>query len=437
MKQTTVVYATFDGIATMQHGIGTQARAFISAVSDTALPAGTDVALAFPRPVAPCAGYPWSDEIHHSTQQLCAAAGIQLVQLPFAEPVLWSQSAWVAICLALIETVRDLRRAGRRVVVLAVDAVFTPLSMLALAEFGRDSEVEIVHVLYSSARMVGAAEDPVREAWEQIAVATSNSHSRVRITDIGASFTRHLRDAYGLASDPLPFRQSVALTDPELMPYGDAEAGNILKEAGIPTDRPLIVAAARSDPIKGLHDLADSLALVSADVLFVIIAVPYHAHDPHLLALNDHLAWSGRDHVLVTHFDRSLLRALASADSTCAFVVPSRGEPVGMAPQEVAMWARVAGPVVAASNCDGLAEQIDHGRDGFLFAPGDAVEIARTIDHLVALPADERARVRARLWERVVRERDFVENLGALLRALNIETRRRPRVGKKEEGVLA
>lgn len=423
--KTTVIYATFDGIITMQHGIGTQARAFISALAEIELCGETEVTIAYPEPVSDCSGYARDEGIHAATVEVCRSAGVSLTPLRFESERFWQQSTWLAICNSLVRVIGDLRGQGRRVVVLAVDAVFTPLSTLTSAAFGDDEQLDLVHVLYSSARVGGSKRDPAREAWEQIAITTVNDRAGIHVADIGSSFTSHLREAYGLVAEPIHFRQSVALGDPGLVPLDGESASRVLKRADIPRDRPLVVAAARADPIKGLQDMADALPLVESDVLFVVIAVPYHEGDPHLVALVSKLEESGRDYVLISHFDRALLRALASVALTKALVVPSRGEPVGMAPQEVALWARRSGPVVVASDCDGLAEQIDDGTDGILFAPGDAGAMAAAIDLAVQLDAENHGSMRRQLAQRVARERDFVENLSGLFEALDIRGRRR------------
>ena len=270
---TRIIYATFDGIATIQHGIGTQTRAFINAVARMSLPEDVRVSIAFPQPQSACEGYLWSEDTFADAVSLCDAARIALVPLPFTEGRLWTQNAWVQLCKSLLRVIKEFRTAGERVVVLAVDAVFTPLSALAQQHLEQDGDLELVHVLYSSARVKGATHDPAREAWEQIAITAINSQPRVHAADIGASFTDHLRKAYGLSKEPLPFRQSVALDDPELEPLNSAETTSRLISAGIPTSRPLVVAAARSDPIKGLPDLARALPHVTSDVLLSLIHI--------------------------------------------------------------------------------------------------------------------------------------------------------------------
>lgn len=64
-------------------------------------------------------------------------------------------------------------------------------------------------------------------------------------------------------------------------------------------------------------------------------------------------------------------------------VVPSIAEPFG----NVAVEAQLASRPVVASNVQGLAEIIDHGRTGLLCPPGDHVKIAEAIIRLVDDPA--------------------------------------------------
>jgi glycosyltransferase involved in cell wall biosynthesis len=52
--------------------------------------------------------------------------------------------------------------------------------------------------------------------------------------------------------------------------------------------------------------------------------------------------------------------------------------------------AQAMGTPLVASAHGGAAETVQHGRTGFLVAPGDAAGLARMLDYVLALPAADR-----------------------------------------------
>lgn len=158
---------------------------------------------------------------------------------------------------------------------------------------------------------------------------------------------------------------------------------------------PLLVFAGRLVHEKGLQELIKALPLVRQQLPGVRLVVAGAGQQlagqqdrAARYGVSDLITWAG-------FLDADeLSRLLAAADLV---VVPSLYEPFGM----VALEAQLAGTPVAVSNTGGLAELVESGRTGLLFAPQDPAAIAAAIREVAADPAAARrwaaaAQLRAR-----------------------------------------
>lgn len=142
---------------------------------------------------------------------------------------------------------------------------------------------------------------------------------------------------------------------------------------------PAILSIARHDPRKGVDVLLRALGMLrqtgiafSARLLGSGVLIERHRRLVHSLGLGDRVEILGN----VPSVDPYL----AEAD---LFVLPSREEQSGSIALLEAMRAGIAG---IASGCDGIPEDVRHGEDAWLTAPGDAASLAAGIEALIADP---------------------------------------------------
>jgi glycosyltransferase involved in cell wall biosynthesis len=143
--------------------------------------------------------------------------------------------------------------------------------------------------------------------------------------------------------------------------------------------RPLIVCIARHDPRKGvdvllhaLHKVRQAGARFCARLIGDGILLEPHRRLATALQLDDCVEILG----LVPNVDRYL----AEADM---FVLPSREEQSGSLALIEGLRTGVA---CIVSACDGIPEDVRHGRDVWLTTPGDAASLAEGIGSLIADP---------------------------------------------------
>ena len=149
---------------------------------------------------------------------------------------------------------------------------------------------------------------------------------------------------------------------------------------------PLLVFAGRLVHEKGLQELVKALPLLRDELPRVRLVVA--GTGPQLADQQDRAARYGvSDLVDWAGFldEAELARLLAAADLV---VAPSLYEPFGM----VALEAQLAGTPVAVSDTGGLAELVEGGRTGLLFAPQDPAAIAAAVRQALADPEGTRQR---------------------------------------------
>lgn len=145
-----------------------------------------------------------------------------------------------------------------------------------------------------------------------------------------------------------------------------------------------IVLVGRLSPRKGTDVALEALAELAKSGLDVSISIcgdTYPGYEWFESALRERALKSDlKGRVQFCGYIRNVHQYLAQAHIV---IVPSIAEPFG----NVAVEAQLAARPVVASNVQGLAEIINHGRTGLLCPPGDHVAIAEAVLRLVDDPA--------------------------------------------------
>jgi glycosyltransferase involved in cell wall biosynthesis len=209
-----------------------------------------------------------------------------------------------------------------------------------------------------------------------------------------------LLDSFGpeLRVKKLPYAAGSAFEEPS----GDAAYSKspavppAVAELGHP-DAPLILAASRHDPRKGLDVLLRALARLAGDgVGFRACLVgpgrllAAHRRLAHRLGLLDRVVIAG-----------AVVDVRPYHQHADIFVLPSLAEGSGSVSVLEALQGRTA---VVASDCDGIPEDLVHDQDALLVAPGDERALAAALGRLLTDPA---ARARLGVAGRRTYERRF------------------------------
>jgi glycosyltransferase involved in cell wall biosynthesis len=190
---------------------------------------------------------------------------------------------------------------------------------------------------------------------------------------------------------------------------------------GLPPDGTLVVYTGRLLRGKGLDVLLEAFARIAArqprahlvlvgsgagQVLSVEDELQRQARDA---GLSDRVSFAGRT---------DDVQAYLQASDVFAF--PSLFEALGLSLVEAA----ACGLACVGSRTGGIVDVIEHGRSGFLCAPGDAVELAEALEALLADPARREAFGRRGLA--IARTRFDLEDSVARYRALLLSVWARP-----------
>lgn len=420
IERRALLYCTFNGIANCTNGIARQTQTLLSAFEhrreELFANAGRfDLHLAVPTPGPHLWGYDPA-LLAHSHARLAASGAFLhfLDQGPTTE--FWSLPVWEHLSQQAVTLAVRLAREYDQVLLVAVDTPYAGAGDHLASLRSRDSErVRVLVALYGSS-LLHRTREPGRLEWERAAI-TGTGDPRVRVGDVGNSFTRHLVERYGLPPDRLaPYASSLDLTAADLLPLPRDRAHQVLDSYRVPRDRPIVAVFGRTDPVKGLDLLIDALAPLAHRVHLAAVVVPFHDRDPLLERYRDQIRAAGLRATLVPHFTRDLPRALCSVPVTRTVVCPSRSETLANVPFEVACWARGGGPVVTAPRLGGFVEQIRHGTTGLLYPPNRISGLTDAIGEALALSEARLERMRSAAYAGVVANRDIVSNLSATLR---------------------
>ena len=419
-----IFYLTYNGIYNFTNGIGTQTQLLLRGL-ERLQPVlerqygPIPLHVVCPRPDAATWGY--DPQFLQTQQQRLAALGGQLHFLPYKsrpEDDLWDVARWHTLCAEAAQLLLQQCTRYDRCLVIAIDQPWlqTPLYMAHMAPdvFQR---VQVLLVLYSTAFIRNAAApDAAEMTWEQDGLALACSTANVAIADLCPSFTAHLQDLYPLQGATFaPYTSSILVEDAEFAMLAERQVRATLQHYSVPCDRDLVVAFGRATPLKGFETLIAALSAVRERCHLVLISVPYINDD--YQNTYDHLLTAHR--LAATHvksFTRELPRALCQWPRTRIVVVPSRQETFSNIPLEVALWACQQGPVVVASRVGGFVDQIEDGVTGFFIDPLSCETMGQTLQQVLNLPEEQRASIRRRAYEKVVRLYDFEQNFPATLR---------------------
>jgi glycosyltransferase involved in cell wall biosynthesis len=164
----------------------------------------------------------------------------------------------------------------------------------------------------------------------------------------------------------------------------------VRQEFGIPADAPVVACAARLFPAKGQGDMVRAIAAVKPefpDLRLLIIGrddlqVMQTSYTGELKALAAELGVSGN--VIFTGHRPDVPELFAASD---VFALPSDEEPFGLVYAEAMAMKK---PVLALAN-GGAPEIVEHGKSGFLCAPGSHEDL---VTHLTTLLRDRSLRTR-------------------------------------------
>jgi glycosyltransferase involved in cell wall biosynthesis len=412
-----LVYATYDGVNTMKHGIGTQTQYFLSAAARYRNESWSygwpdlpdDVVVAYPEPLGETPDYLVDEETLRGATAAAEQARIRFAPLPFRADNFWRAATWYPIVEQLTEYVVDNLR-GRELLIVAIDAVFLAISESRYLDRMKSAcaSVAIVHGLYSSARQDFVPVDPDREALEVACIDRVNTVPDLYVGDLTPSFTEHLVDAFGLTKATAPMRQSIELTDPDFSGRYDPRYPHLVERA-FPDlgPEPVVVYGGRADPAKGFDMLVDAIALCDMPVQLAATLVGYRTEDDNVRMHLNTLAKSNISASIHVGFSRELLMALSWDPRVVAWACPSRCETVGALPQEVPFWGRESGPVIVATPVGGLKDQVVDGYTGMLAAHPAADALSDSLRRALTLSDQERAELRARARLEVRATRNF------------------------------
>ncbi len=162
------------------------------------------------------------------------------------------------------------------------------------------------------------------------------------------------------------------------------EGTAVRREFGLPADAPVITLIAKLSRRKGHRVLIEAIPLIRErfpQSRFLIVGGELAGHERYARTLRRLAEPWVKQGILIFTGERSDIPQLMAASDVIVQCSTYDDPFPGVVLEAMAM-----GKVVVAANAGGMPEQIRHGEDGLLFKKGDAQELARCVNEVLADP---------------------------------------------------
>ncbi|CNH32280.1 glycosyltransferase family 4 protein [Yersinia pekkanenii] len=231
--------------------------------------------------------------------------------------------------------------------------------------------------------------NPERLMAESLPIHWAKIDSTIKLGNISHFLATHLVAQYGAEPQTfIPVPAGININDPWFRIRSDQEISDTLRSHGISLEHPLAITLGRGVYYKR-HDLLLKAARYLDDDIYLVVV-----SDPVLPELSVLASQLNRPTLIINSFDRELMACLIQWRNTRVCVLSAENEPNGLIPMESRWLARKKGALLVVADSGGLSEQVEHGVDGFLHIPGNAVSLAEVIRRVCQLSEVEIDKVR-------------------------------------------
>ncbi|CRY26145.1 glycosyltransferase family 4 protein [Yersinia enterocolitica] len=266
---------------------------------------------------------------------------------------------------------------------------FTPL-IVSLHTAIEGENLKVIYVSHGTAfNHEMPLPNPDRLMAESLPVQWAKIDPNIKLGTISNFLSEHLVSQYG--ADPqtmVPVPAGVNINDPWFRIRSEQEICDTLSAHGISLENPLAITLGRGVHYKRYDLLLTAASYLGDDIHAVIVS------DPVLLELSVLASQLDIHASVINSFDRELMACLIQWRNTRVCVLSAENEPNGLIPMESRWLARKQGAILVVADSGGLREQVEHGINGFLHIPGDAIDLAEVIHHVCQLTEREIANIR-------------------------------------------
>lgn len=415
-----IFFCTYDGYYNFTSGIGTQTKTFLKGIEAyysryCKIYGEFEINLIVPDFDGTVYGYneqdiAYADKVVHSLggRVYKCASSLDKNGTDFWTSNNWEKVSASASSIVLKESIKY-----KRSIVMIVDPPFLHTPKYISAHRNMNSEIQSVILMYTSAYIHDEKLSHERLKWENSGLTSAQKYRNIKIGNVCNYMHDHFVKFYAVGADSfVPYPSSLFLEDHDFDHLAQDKILSILNKYNIPTDKDIVFAFGRTAWVKGFDTLLKGFGLVQSKVHLVLLATQFEDRikEYETLIRKEKIHCS-----LITQFTRELPIVLCQYARCKIVVCPSRREPFSNIPLEVGLWAKEKGPVVLASNIGGFIEQINDGKNGFLFNVDDHKDLAKKIGHILQLSEERLSFIRLAAYRKVVKERNFFKNFGLLL----------------------
>lgn len=423
LKNTAIVYITYDGAINSASGVGVLSRYFIEAMPKVIqnITEQDNRSLSF-HVIAidlnsQADGY--EQQIAEKTVDVCHSLGGELHLIDNGHDGFKGYGGpdnWRTACENTAKEIARIAEIYEHTIVYAVDTPFLCLPYY----YQKDTCSDVTFIIVPHSDTFSHFPDAIdvnRLGWEAASMQALVLFDNVYLAKTSEFLLANLRDHYDIPHQKVVSLQTGLVPDSSRFTVANAkDIVAALRIRNIPRDRELLFSVGRGVEYKGFTDLLYSFAklLPSAPNSHLVFVAPPHKNENGITyELNKLIVNLGISDncTAIYELDMDLPRLICQWHLTRIVAQLSSREPFGLVPEEVRLWAHKEGPLVVASNLDGFKEQIDNRVDGFLVNPKDHNVVAKLFNEVLSMEASARESMRSRGKERALRDYDYMKEV--------------------------
>ena len=280
--------------------------------------------------------------------------------------------------------VRELVARGLSVLTPRTTGKLDPVTLMRVAGWLRHGGAHVLHTHLSTASLLGGLAARIAGVPSVATVHGLNTRACYNYAHAIIAVSHAVRQH--LVAQGMPAaRITVVHNGVDLEALSRSHAGpDIRRQWGVAPHAPLLIAVGRLAPAKGHRDLLQALGELIKQERWREVRLLVVGAGALLAELKRQAADAGiADRVIFTGFQRDVVPFLRAAD---VFVLPSIQEGLSLSALEAMALSK---PVIAC-RVGGTPEVVVDGETGLLVAPGNASELARALERLLANPEEAR-----------------------------------------------
>lgn len=428
-KKIALCILSHDGITGYYAGVGTYTQCYIdnlTALHNEAKHKGYDIKPYLITQYTVPIFYGWNPRTRAKSEILCRELGGEIIEIDSGlagVDVYGGIENWERASQMAAKHISSILAHNDEVIIVAIDTTFLAITGY-LNEFIKKEDWSKIRISLSpqSTELVHKSGTENRFKWERKHFLACLRFDNVYVSYSSYFMRDNLERGYGIPSDRLiPSLSGLSFGSDRLRKRSSEELSDELTARGIPIDRNIVMTVGRLEAYKGFDQTIELFRTIAPmhRPFLIMTGVSYVPNNPLIVDLYAKKERYGIDGKFFFDLDLDLSPILWQWQNTRISCHLSEREPFGLAPLEARCLAVEKGPVVVVSDRDGLKEQFEDGKEGFVVKYGSFEDYKSVTRTVFDDPSFDVQGMRHAAYDNVIEKYDSSKNIRELLSYLS------------------